>query len=392
MPDDARSADQWRLHGEEEAALTAEASQTTQPDLPVVQHGQTALPPPIPPPSMLGPQPCPQQNAFSAQPAQASAADQRDLVADQGTLATPQVSSSGQSSRDPVAPTAEVVFTHAPVFGRPHSKIGEARNLPSLPNAIPDTVLDGADFERLTVRAASLRGDEHRYYGEPRQDSVALWQLVLRETDVILACVADGVGSEPNSHEGSAQACQLLREELEKVESLPSWDDRQRFARNITERVAGRMSSYAEGRGLFPRTLSTTLVAAAVESTPTDGRHPATILRVGDSTAFVLRNGVFQECFPNAHKSEDVQESGTFALPGRPGMVEVDTVMLGIDDVLVLCTDGLSNPMHNDEVREQLVKWWSTGPVPGILEFGWQLGFRAKSYGDDRSAVCVWGR
>ena len=148
----------------------------------------------------------------------------------------------------------------------------------------------------------------------------------------------------------------------------------------------------ADARRIHPETLSTTLVAALVELTPLDRPRRAMVLRVGDSTAFVLRDGVFQECFPDAHKGEDVQESGTCALPGNPGTVEVDTVMLGNDDVLVLCTDGLSNPMHNDEVRAQLATWWSSGPVPGILEFGWQLAFRAKSYGDDRSVVCVWGR
>ena len=30
--------------------------------------------------------------------------------------------------------------------------------------------------------------------------------------------------------------------------------------------------------------------------------------------------------------------------------------------------------------------------LQGLTEFGWQLGYRVRSYGDDRTAVCVWGR
>jgi serine/threonine protein phosphatase PrpC len=269
---------------------------------------------------------------------------------------------------------------------------GKARKLPKLFHAVPDTVLDGADFEGLTVRAASLRGDDHRYMTEPRQDSMALWPLALESADALLCCVADGVGSQPNSHMGSQLACWLLRNEFERGADARMWDDSAAFCGDIIGRVASGMLTDAEARRIHPETLSTTLVAALVELTPPDRPRRALVLRVGDSTAFMLRDGVFRECFPDAHKNEDVQGSGTSALPGNPGMAEAGAVTLGNDDVLVLCTDGLSGPMHNDEVKEQLVRWWSTGPVPGILEFGWQLGFRAKSYGDDRSAACVWGR
>lgn len=73
------------------------------------------------------------------------------------------------------------------------------------------------------------------------------------------------------------------------------------------------------------------------------------------------------------------------------GRVQVAVGTVGAEEALVLCTDGLTGPMRNAQVKEQLVQWWS-GPVPTALEFGWQLGFQAKSYGDDRTAVCVWGR
>ena len=60
--------------------------------------------------------------------------------------------------------------------------------------------------------------------------------------------------------------------------------------------------------------------------------------------------------------------------------------------MLMVCSDGMSNPMTNDDVREQLARWWGGEQVPGLMEFGWQVGYRVKSYGDDRTAVCVWSR
>ncbi|WP_121437737.1 protein phosphatase 2C domain-containing protein [Actinomadura pelletieri] len=252
-------------------------------------------------------------------------------------------------------------------------------------------VLDGADFERLVVRAASLRGDEHRYYGEPRQDSVALWPLTLAGRDAVLACVADGVGSEPNSHEGSAMACDLLRAELERDAGSWTWDHGDGFA--VTARwIAEGMIHHAQRRGLAPKSFSTTIIAAVVDLVPTDGRHRFALMRLGDSTAFQLRDGMLAELPSFGSSDGTILDTATDALPGDPRAVRTAVGEIGVGEALVLCTDGLSNPMRGDEVRQQLQEWWARDDVPGILEFGWQLGFRAKSFGDDRSAVCIWGR
>lgn len=170
------------------------------------------------------------------------------------------------------------------------------------------------------------------------------------------------------------------------------WDDPAVFGRDIIGRVASGMFADAEARRIDSETLSTALVAAVVEIIPPDRPRRIVVLRVGDSTAYVLRNGFFHDCFEHFRKDDEIQGGATNAVPGYVGAVETGTVLLGNGEVLVLCTDGLSNPMHNDEVRAQLAAWWGGDPVPGILEFGWQLEFGAKSYGDDRSAICVWGR
>jgi serine/threonine protein phosphatase PrpC len=257
---------------------------------------------------------------------------------------------------------------------------------------VPDIVLDGADLGGLTVRAASLRGDDHRYYGEPRQDSVALWPLVLAGANTVLACVADGVGSQPNSHLGSDLVCSSLRDQIEREAETWTWDGFGGLASGILERVAAKMACYAEEHRLPPKTLSSTLVAAVVAVDPVDGRRRFVVMRLGDSTAFLLQGGKLSEFGSPKTAGGQVVDSVTEALPGDPRAVIMAQGELSRGDVLILCSDGLSDPMGNGEVKEQLIKWWSDEEVPGILEFGWQLGFRAKSFGDDRSAVCIWGR
>jgi serine/threonine protein phosphatase PrpC len=65
---------------------------------------------------------------------------------------------------------------------------------------------------------------------------------------------------------------------------------------------------------------------------------------------------------------------------------------IGPGDMLLVCTDGMSNPMRNENVRAQLAEWRGSGRVPSMREFGWQMSYRVKTYDDDRTAVCVWGR
>ncbi len=360
---------EWHRDTEQAISLTGDSSSVTRPDLPAAEAEQLAP----------------------------KSADWTPFAALQRP---PQEAGVGQSAQEPAgavevaspSPGTGAMFARPPEYRRPHPMGGKARRLPRLSHAVPDITLDGADFDGLTVRAASLRGDDHRYMTEPRQDTATLWPVTFGGAEALLCGVADGLGSQPNSHMGSQLACWLLRNEFERGADAGLWEDPVAFGRDIVGRIASGMLTDAEARRIHPETLSTTLVAACVELAVPDRPRRAMVLRVGDSTAYMLRDGVFHDCFEDAHKGEDVQESGTSALPGNPGSAEAGTVTLGNDDVLVLCTDGLSNPMHNDEVRAQLAEWWGSGRVPGILEFGWQLGFRAKSYGDDRSVVCVWGR
>jgi serine/threonine protein phosphatase PrpC len=288
-------------------------------------------------------------------------------------------------------------FREPHTHGNLHPEIGKPRGLPQIRQAEPDTVIDGADFAGLTVRAASLRGDDHRYYGETRQDSMGLWTLPGRgETRLLLVCVADGVGSQPLSHRGSRLACRLLRDEVSAYAEELFDHDKQAELPAICERiahgVARGMSNYAADRNLDSKALSTTLVAAIIELTPANQPRPCIILRVGDSTAYLLRDGAFQSCLADAHHDEAIVSSATDALPTQIRAVDSTMVEIFNDDVLLVCTDGLDNPMRSQDIQQSLVSWWSRGRIPSMLEFCWQLSIQVKSHGDDRTAVCVWGR
>ncbi|MBO3745902.1 protein phosphatase 2C domain-containing protein [Streptosporangiaceae bacterium NEAU-GS5] len=282
-------------------------------------------------------------------------------------------------------------------YGAPHPNMGELRGLPNVFQAVPDIIVDGADLTGLTVRAASLRGDDHRWYGETRQDSMGL--SVVGDSagiQLLLACVADGIGSEPLSHLGSALACRYLKVEIEASldEILGHRNSPQitLIIQRVIARVGKRMAHHAEERGMDPKRLSTTLTAALVDMAPADGARYTLLFGVGDSSALVLTGGRFDPVWAGEAAGDTISDSGTAALPGQAGAARVIVRELAANDVLVICTDGLINPMKNQDVSAQLATSWAGEPIPGLVEFAWQLGFRAKSYGDDRTAVCVWGR
>jgi serine/threonine protein phosphatase PrpC len=261
-----------------------------------------------------------------------------------------------------------------------------------------DSVLDGAQFKNFTVRAASLRGDDHRYNSDPRQDSIGVWAIdrpswLGSGEDLLLACVADGVGNCPLSHIGSAEACWLLRQHAEAhLAALTSMERMEIGCRRVMADVAGGLRVLAEKNGLRPKDVSTTLVAGLV--VPAGKQQGAVasalVFRVGDSPGFLLRERQWISIPKNSGGEEAVHTTGTDALPTRAEMCQVETHQLFAGDMLMLCSDGLSGPMDNNEnVRDQLADWWGHQP-PSLPEFYWQMSFRAQTYGDDRSAVCVW--
>ena len=302
----------------------------------------------------------------------------------------------GEARQQPRFP-APAVIGPAPSFG---PFLGPLPESPAATAglAVPDTVLDGAEFPGLTIRGASMRGDDHHARQEVRQDSMGMWRVWDGETAAILLCAADGVGSQPLSHLGAAHACAALRSRAGRsvTQLLAASQDGSlaELAAHVIGDICLAIDEVARRLGVEPKALSTTLAAALVEAGPaTEDERRYLILNVGDATAFVLRDGEFVPCLGGSHDpNAPITSSGTWALPTAVGPVGTAVGTIGPRDMLMVCTDGMSNPMLNRDVRDQLARWWGGDTIPGLPEFGWQLSYRVRTFSDDRTAVCVWGR
>jgi serine/threonine protein phosphatase PrpC len=308
------------------------------------------------------------------------------------SLASPGPATATASVAHPRGISAPLVLAGSPRLGSDPGRI------PAGPDIVADSLVDGGQWSGGVIRAGSIRGDEHRYFGTTRQDAMGFWTFAdPRGRDgrgdpggVLLACVADGLGSKPRSQLGSQLACQATRDAVPGL--LPAilshdgtGDDP--AGQSIVDAVCARLRQHAGGLAVPADDLATTLVAALVWRVDA-GRHRARLVQVGDSTAFVHGGDGWRPCY--VADEGGVYSTATFALPNHVGAINVTTIDLIAGDLLVLCSDGLANPMRSPGVREQLAEWWGRGHIPSLPEFYWQLSFRAQSYGDDRTAVCLW--
>ncbi|MGW7317091.1 protein phosphatase 2C domain-containing protein [Streptomyces sp. NPDC054865] len=301
----------------------------------------------------------------------------------------------------PVATLGDPLFSGSrPPLYVPHPGPPSAARPDVEAAAVPDTVLDGAAYGPLTVRAASVRGDAHRYHAEPRQDSLCVARLGDPDgtAGLLLLAVADGVGSAARSHLGSALVCRetarLLDEYAEELsECLRAGNERSLngLVNSAVGRIADRLVRTAEEAGHRPGDYATTLRVLLVPLDPAvRGRL---LLTVGDGGTALLRDGVWQlDVVGDAQRpGTGIIDTATAALPSTRH-AEVDLVTTLPGDLLVLSTDGLSTLLAGDGgSRDFLGRAWGGGaPPPGLADFLWQLQYRVKSYDDDRTAVCLW--
>ncbi|MFF3753494.1 PP2C family serine/threonine-protein phosphatase [Streptomyces sp. NPDC002018] len=262
---------------------------------------------------------------------------------------------------------------------------------------LPDMIVDGATHGHLTVRAASVRGDSHRYGGEPRQDALCVTRLGDDENGLLLLAVADGVGSARRSHIGSNEVCRRIAYFLDQytdelAAAVRAGDDKKLIAlvNSALGSTAERLAQLAAQRGERPEAYATTLRGLLVPLDATVRNRG--FFAVGDGGAALLRDGVWTvDVFGEESGGSAVIDTGTAALPGARYAAARVFGPAEPGDVFVLCTDGLSTPLAGDAgMRAFLGESWGRGTVPEPADFLWQLQFRVKSYDDDRTAVCLW--
>ncbi|BDD81165.1 hypothetical protein TPB0596_09280 [Tsukamurella pulmonis] len=259
----------------------------------------------------------------------------------------------------------------------------------------PDTVVDGWSTRAVTVRAASLRGHLHRYDGAPRQDEIAVHTA---PSGRVIGVVADGVSAAVHSHVGAntavTVAVQWLMAEAPEVGAPVAWDE---LVRAISWQMAER------GRGVLgldeidpqqvEQNSATTLIAAIVDPGP-DGSLAVEAIGVGDSTAWVLRNGDFLPVLGGkSDGAGGIASSAVAGLPRVPAIIEsvTDTVLPG--EVLLLGSDGIGDPLGGGQGGVgELLRSVLTPAAPSPTEFAHMLDFSRETFDDDRSLIAVWPR
>lgn len=175
----------------------------------------------------------------------------------------------------------------------------------------------------------------------------------------ILLAVCDGVGGNRAGEIASALALETLSHEMESLaEGCPRQTLFKVAVENVNQRVWQKGQAETRLRGM-----ATTLTAAVI------CHRRAIIAHVGDSRAYVLRGGSIQQLTRDQSfcasmvacgaLTEEQAEGSPFRNTilqaiGRASTVDValDGVDLEKGDVLLLCTDGLSNKVSAEEMAE----------------------------------------
>lgn len=258
----------------------------------------------------------------------------------------------------------------------------------------PDTVYDDWSCESFLVRLASVRGYAHRYHGIPRQDEAEV--AFHPQSGAVLFAVADGVSSARQAHIGAAIACRSamrgIRHQLtagpDAVDWLKILDD---AASSLTRQAAYTLRQERPAQAAVLDLFATTLVAGYVA--PARGGAVVSMVQVGDSSAWILRQGRYRSILKEKHDPlRQVISSAVTPLPAMPDRVTPVTVGLPCDAVLLIGTDGFGDPLGDgDGQLGRLFARCLTTPPPGRA-FAYLLDFSRETFDDDRTLVGIWPR
>ncbi|ALO09379.1 stage II sporulation E family protein [Streptomyces venezuelae] len=297
-------------------------------------------------------------------------------------------------SREPRPPGSPwPVWARVPL-GRPAARF-EPKPPPADPYR-PDTLFDGWSTPGLTVRLASVRGDAHRFGGQPRQDDIVV--AVHEPTDVVVFAVADGVSAAPQSHVGAALACRTaVADVLRQLDEGRPQVDWSRVvaaaAYQLFMRVTRGAEPTPEQRKEAQALLATTLVTGIVRLTG-NGQLDVNLVHVGDSGAWMLHEGRFYPLLGDKKESADgVFSSAVSALPRVPPQIEGTWYTVPEDGVLLIGTDGFGDPLGDGTgTVGEAIAWELGRPPREPLALAWVLDFSRETFDDDRTLLAVWPR
>lgn len=239
-----------------------------------------------------------------------------------------------------------------------------------------DIELSAAALPGMLIRAASVRGVQHRARHTVRQDAFALGQW--NET-VAIAAVCDGVGSLDHSD----QAATLVSRRLagHGMAGTP-WPDA--FAMVNTELAKTVAELEATGSGAMATT------AVALHASWSNGWWFGEAAWVGDSPLWHLGDdGIWRSVTADiGADGQAYYSSAVRPMPTPDGSCTWCSFRCE-GGALFAMTDGVGNPLAwADDVQDALANWWARPPDP--LTFAAQVGFARKAHFDDRTVVGIW--
>ncbi|MGW2599422.1 protein phosphatase 2C domain-containing protein [Streptomyces klenkii] len=291
-----------------------------------------------------------------------------------------------------------------------------------LDGLVPDTVLDGAQYGAVTLRALSLRGDSARYRGEPRRDALLTARFGDGDGALLLVAMAGGLRGTDVAPRAARDACRWLAGAVGRSHARLADDIRggrrgelKSGLHRLTDRSYGRLRARAAELGLRPEEYTATVRCLLLTADPQC--RTRVFFGVGPGGLFRLREGVWQDLEPDAppertgepaagHGSASADtmtvdlgiptpgltppvEPEEPAAPGEPFRFRASVARPG--DTLMLCTAGLAEPMRGEpELGGRLAERWAGERPPGLAAFLADTQLRVKGYADDRTACAIW--
>ncbi|MFF0388287.1 protein phosphatase 2C domain-containing protein [Kitasatospora sp. NPDC004615] len=257
-----------------------------------------------------------------------------------------------------------------------------------------DTESDGWSTPRAQLRMASVRGNAHRYYGKPRQDSAAA--AVHAASGTIVFAVADGVSAAEVPELGSALACEsalgAVLDRLDAGQRPVEWAAVLRdAAAALLERGAALLDDPAPDPAKVERLLATTLVVGT--ACPVPGGLDVALSRVGDSGAWALdlHHAAYRALFaPKSAPDAEVVSNAVVPLPRCPEPAELAGCQLTAGQVLLVGTDGFGDPLGDGTglVGALFARQLATEPSAAWLAH--VLDFSRETFDDDRTLIALW--
>jgi protein phosphatase len=189
--------------------------------------------------------------------------------------------------------------------------------------------------------------------------------------------VADGVGGNPWGQQASGTALKAIADYVIHGMDLlahPEADQETRLVAKLRRSLEkGHQALKAEGEAEGKRGMATTLTMVTIHW------PRAYVIHVGDSRAYRMRDGHLEQITKDQTMAQAMVDAGALtseaaehsrlkhvlwsALGGKEALPEVISLDCEWEDVMLLCSDGLTKHVTDEEIQEYLTRMTSAEQV-----------------------------